>query len=107
MNVGCKLMLNDEAMVQFKAHTGKPATRLNVKSWAIRTLSENLGMEIETNFTAAQKKKLKKEMGKDTRMAKTKSADKSVSVVKGTTPTIFQRKHDDEPKRKKFTLRKK
>lgn len=104
MKVGCGLLLSDEAKTQFKTHTGKLATRLNVKIWAIKTLSENLGVEIETNFSKSQRIKIKKERGKDTKLVK-QDADPMPVSGKKTVPTILQRPKD-EPKRKKFSLKK-
>lgn len=105
MKVGCGLILSDEAKAQFKSHTGKLPTRLNVKMWAVKTLSENLGVEVETNFSDKQKAKMKKEMGKDTRMARVKKDPDGIAKPR-TVPTILQSRHS-EPARKKFTLRKK
>jgi len=111
MKVGCGLLLSDEAKAQFKEHTGKLATRLNVKMWAIKTLSENLGIEIETNFSKSQLAKMKKERGSNVPAIRSSKqlhvdADDDAPRKVKTVPTILQRSKDDL-KRKKFTLRKK
>lgn len=106
MNVPTALEFDAAALAEFKKKVGRPS-RLNIKTWVASLVSRELNTEVPVKLSENQKAKLKKDEGARKRSRKTgDTLNRPVSVVKGTTPTILQRKYDDEPK-KKFSLRKK
>ena len=107
MNVPTALEFDKDAMTKFKAVVGRAPSRLNIKVWVAKLVSDALDAKIEVRLSEKQRSKLIHDAKKDVRKRLEKSdPPRSVSVVKGTVPTILQR-HNDPPKSKKFTLRKK